>query len=145
MNNTEFEAVRRLLFLSRKELAAALQVREFSVNRWQTGKHPVPQGVADAMRELMDYRKRALAEVERAVAQNTQNETCLIWYDGFNDWLGDDEAAWRAHQSMCAEAYANYGVRLVVFNPESYFTWLQEKGYKDSPQFRAQWAASSLN
>jgi hypothetical protein len=59
--------------------------------------------------------------------------------------MGDDLGLFRAHQSMCAEAHASFGVRLVEFDAALYFGWLNGRGYKDNAQFRAQWAAISLD
>jgi len=146
MNNTEFEAVRRLLFFSQRELAEVLQVRENSVKRWCRGTHPVPEGVAETLRRLCAWRDTAYNELADAIEAH-DGVVALTWYNDMDDWLmdEDDPACFRPYQSALAELYATFEqVRLVAFDRMAYQDWLRDLGYKDNRQFRSQWAALQI-
>lgn len=55
MTPTDLTAARQSLGLSRQGLAGRLGVTRMSVQRWETGVHPVPLVVALAVKCLVDH------------------------------------------------------------------------------------------
>lgn len=112
---------------------------------WEAGARPVPPDVAQRVRELADWRSRAidagLAELGKMKKRHGEPaDIALVWYQNQSDWP-NDPAMWRPHQSVCAALVAKVGARLVVFD-SLYWLWLE--GRPDAESMRGAWAAATL-
>ncbi|WP_411753507.1 DUF1870 family protein [Serratia sp. (in: enterobacteria)] len=147
MNNTEFEAARRLLFFSLAEAATIVAgVSEQTWRRWEAGAKPIPDDVTETMSFLMKWRDNAILGAvqqleESPDPQNT--EIFLVWYQTMDDFgtLPDREPIfWRPHQSVCSALLAAFPgqINLVKFSPPEYSKWLGDQ--QDSETLRSAWA-----
>lgn len=123
MTPDTLQALRRLLFFTRAEAArylAASDVRPLGVSErtwgyWECGRVPVPEDVARRVRELVDWRQRAIdatiAQIDALREQHGEpREIILAWYPTLNKWLarseGEPPIYWRPHCSVVAAVAA---------------------------------------
>lgn len=159
MNPWTLQALRRLLFFSRREaavLVAASDERPNGVSdrawrQWEHGERDIPLDVAENIERLAEWRRKAIDaavnQIEAARANlpvDAELDISLIWYESIDDWLtlaGHDPVLFRPQQSVVAELMERSPViRLVRFDPRAYATWLGKQ--PDSESMRSQWAAS---
>lgn len=62
MSGAELKTIREYLGLPASWLATKAEVRERTVNYWESGKTPVPSDVADIVDDLLEKRKRSVKE-----------------------------------------------------------------------------------
>ena len=148
MTATELQALRRLLFFTQQEAASMVSGTSHRAwQHWEDGKRAVPVDVVERMRELADWRERAIDAMLDAIQDNIDahdgqkpESIPLVWYLQMQDWLGEP-VMWRPHQSACAAMLAlNDRVRLVPFDSAAYAAWLGKRA--DSSPHRAAWAAT---
>jgi hypothetical protein len=147
MKSFELEAGRRLLFFSPPEAAAMISgTSEQAWRRWESGARKVPDGVAQRVAGLIDWRKAAFNAAVKQIESNQQDvSVSLVWYASLDDWAtlpGREPALWRPHQSVCAAVLAEFPGRLhlVRFDAPAYSAWLA--GREDSEIMRGYWAAT---
>ena len=147
MQNTELEALRRLLFFSPPEAAAFVGgVSEQAWRRWEAGARKVPDDVASRMSDLARWRAAAIEASARQISEAPPDaQLALVWYDTLDDWAtlpNREPAFWRPHQSVCAALLAKFPgrLRLVRFDALGYAGWLN--GRQDSESMRGAWAAT---
>lgn len=155
MNNTELQALRRLLFFTQPEAAAMISgTSERAWKHWEAGARPVPLDVEARILELAEYRdefiNRVLTNIEetekRAAAAGATDAAIdvarfgMVYYPDLQHWQ-DEPAQWRPHQSACAALYCmDERIRLVPFDGPAYAMWLA--GRVDSQAMRGVWAAN---
>lgn len=146
MTAIELQALRRLLFFTQQEAASLISGTSHRAwQHWEDGKRAVPADVADRMRELCDWRERAIDTTLDAIDNKIERlgeprSIPLVWYANMQDWDGEP-IFWRPHQSACAALLASEPlVRLVPFDSAAYTAWLGDRA--DSSAQRAVWAAT---
>lgn len=158
MTPTTLQALRRLLFLTRKDASlfiAANPERPEGVSepewaQWENGERPIPENIAQRITELVDWRSTALAATADAIRQQIKDKgvpesVFIIWYENLEDWKSlpnREPVMWRIQQSVCAALASMFStICLVPFNAEAYSLWLN--GREDTESLRAEWASSS--
>lgn len=149
MQNTELEALRRLLFFSPPEAAMLVGgVSEQAWRRWEAGARKVPDDVARRILDLARWRAASIeASARQIVEAPTDAQLALVWYDRLDDWAtlpNREPAFWRPQQSVCASLLEKFHgrLRLVRFNALDYAVWLN--GRQDSESMRGAWAATVM-
>lgn len=119
MTHATLQALRRLLFYSIPEAAEHIGQRsERAWRMWERGELPVPDDVAQRMRDLVAWRARAIeaargarAEADAVAAREGETPAgmSIAHYDSLDAFMarGDIPAAyWRPHCSAVAELIA---------------------------------------
>lgn len=116
MTPATLQALRRLLFFSTDEAAELIGgVSVRSWHYWERGGRPIPQDVADTIRELVAWRQRAidatLAQLDELRTLHGEPQTItLTWYPTREAWLARDDGEppiyWRPHCSVVASVAA---------------------------------------
>lgn len=100
MNNIELHALRRLLFFTQPEFAILVSgTSERAVKHWEAGARPVPEDVANRVRELLQSRQNYLHHFINSPYKS------IVFYSRIQDFP-DSPVLWRPHQSACAAACA---------------------------------------
>lgn len=115
MTNLELQALRRLLFFSRPEAAQWVgQCQHRTWNRWEDGSRPIPNRVAESVRDLVAWRKNALDAMRAQIAQTAAQAGALpqgidLVMKDMDAWSqGNDPALWRPYQSVLAQLLTEY-------------------------------------
>lgn len=160
MTPTTLQALRRLLFFTRKDASLFIAtsperpqgVSEQEWNQWEEGELPIPENIAQRITELVDWRSTALAATADTIRQQIKDKgvpesVFIIWYENLEDWESlpnREPVMWRLQQAVCAALAGMFStVCLVPFNSAAYSVWLD--GREDSEPMRAQWASSTAN
>lgn len=149
MNNSELEALRRLLFFSAPEAASLVgDVAEQTWRRWEAGTRAIPHDVQERLKMLATWRQQSIDTALSVIDHHHQGdqEIVLVWYDTVDDWASlavREPQTFRPHQSAISEIFnlRQPNVRLVRFDAPAYAAWLKNR--KDSESMRSQWAAIS--
>ena len=158
MTPITLQALRRLLFFTVQDaahlIAAANRSRktgwEQQWEQWENGEIPIPENVAEKIRELTEWRSTALAATADNIRAQIKEKggmpdsVFVIWYDSLEDWLslpGRDPVMWRPQQAVCPSLMGLFSiVRLVRFDLLAYTAWREER--EDSDTLRGEWAST---
>ncbi|WP_404285231.1 helix-turn-helix domain-containing protein [Glutamicibacter arilaitensis] len=72
MTPADFTIARRLIGLTAQELSEKLNVQLRSVQRWESGQHPVNDGVAGLMSQLVSEHSILVGEIATLAIQGEQ-------------------------------------------------------------------------
>lgn len=157
MNGCELGALRRLLMFSTAEAARWVAsdelrpdgVEERTWNRWESGRVPVPENIADQITALAQWRAQYIKTLVNRVAyqwQATHKQVALIWYGEAEDFLGPAER-WRPHCSalaalldMTARDEVDAHITLVPFDAGPFNRWRLALGLAADGDAHARWA-----
>lgn len=81
MTPVEMKVVREALGLSREQLAAALDVSLRSVDDWEAGRRPTPDGVRDDVEQIEAYTAEIAEQVATHLLEHTGGTPIFEVYD----------------------------------------------------------------